>query len=347
MSTTIMDVARRADVSIATVSRVIHGSSLVSPETEQRVRAAIQELNYSPNALASAMVTRRTRTIGLIITSLADPFFPELVRGVEEDALLAGYGVLLCNSGADPRREVAAVELLRRKRVDAILVAASRVGQLHLAILEQYGVPVVLINNEVSSPYVYSVSTDDLAGGRLATQFLLSLGHRRIAYIAGHTETAGLPGRQSSRDRYNGYAEAMAAAGIPLNPAWVIPGDGRVEAGRQGMAQLLKMSPRPTAVFCYNDLTALGALSACHAAGVAVPDDVSLVGYDNIAMSEWAIPPLTTVAQQTYALGQQALHMALNLLAGKAIADRVTLAPYLVERGTAGRPQIGTERSVH
>jgi len=340
MSTTIMDVARRADVSIATVSRVIHGSSLVSPETEQRVRAAIRELNYSPNALASAMVTRRTRTIGLIITSLADPFFPELVRGVEEDALLAGYGVLLCNSGADPKREVAAVELLRRKRVDAILVAASRVGQLHLSILEQYGVPVVLINNEVNSPYVYSVSTDDVAGGRQAAQFLLGLGHRRIAYIAGHTETAHSPGRQSSRDRFSGYYKAMTVAGVEIDPAWIVPGDGRVEAGRQGMAQLLKMSPRPTAVFCYNDLTALGALIACRAAGLAVPEEISLIGYDNIAMSEWTIPPLTTIAQQTYALGQQALHMALDLLAGKESADRVTLAPYLVERGSTGRPNI-------
>jgi LacI family transcriptional regulator, repressor for deo operon, udp, cdd, tsx, nupC, and nupG len=327
MTATIVDVARRADVSIATVSRVIHGSPQVSDETRRRVEQVMAELSYAPNVVARGLVTRRTQAIGLVITSMADPFFPPIVQGVEETALDHGYSVLLSTSGNDPARELAVVRLLRERRVDAIIVASSRVGDLYQSHLEEIKVPLVLINNEQSGAYAHTVGTDDVTGGRLAARYLLRLGHRRIAYIHGPSV------KQSTHDRYRGYEFALCEMGVAVDPALVVSGDGQADGGRQAMQGLLQVKPRPTAVFCFNDLTALGALRAVRSAGLAVPADVSVVGYDDIDLAAYAEPPLTTIAQQSHELGRRAMLLALDLLSGKPAAS-LTLPATLVERAS-------------
>jgi LacI family transcriptional regulator, repressor for deo operon, udp, cdd, tsx, nupC, and nupG len=327
MAATIVDVARRADVSIATVSRVIHGSPQVSDETRERVKQVMAELSYAPNVVARGLVTRRTQAIGLVITSMADPFFPPIVQGVEETALDHGYSVLLSTSSNDPARELAVVRLLRERRVDAIIVASSRVGSLYQTHLEEIRVPLVLVNNEQSGAYTYSVGTDDVTGGHLATCYLLGLGHRRIAYIHGPLI------KQSTQDRYRGYELALCESGVAVDPALVVAGDGQAEGGRQAMQGLLRGQPRPTAVFCFNDLTALGVLRAVRSAGLTVPEDVSVVGYDDIGLAAYTEPPLSTVAQQSHELGRRAMLLALDLLDGKP-AVSLTLAAALIERAS-------------
>lgn len=325
MPATIVDVARRAGVSIATVSRVIHHSLLVNETTRARVQQAIAELNYAPNAVARGLVTRRTQAIGLVITSMADPFFPPLVDGVEEEALNHGFSVLLCTSNNDPAREMALVRLLKERRVDAIIVAASRVGSLYHEHLQEIKVPLVLINNEQSGAYTHTIGSDDVAGGRLATSYLIGLGHRRIAYLHGPLS------KQSNHDRFRGYEAALHENGLAPAAGLTVSGDGLAEGAQRAMAMLLRREPPPTAVVCFNDLTAIGALRAVHAAGLAVPASMSVIGYDDIYLAAYIEPPLTTIAQETRELGQRALAMALDLLAGRETPS-VLLPPRLVER---------------
>ncbi len=333
MTATIVDVARQAGVSIATVSRVIHRSPLVSGATQARVEQAMAALNYTPNAVARGLVTRRTQAIGLVITSMADPFFPPIVDGVERMALDHGYSVLLCTSHNDPARELAVVRLLRERRVDAIIVASSRVGSLYQDHLQEIRAPLVLVNNEQNGSYAYSVGTDDVAGGRLAASYLLKLGHRGIGFIH------GLLVKQSTQDRYQGYAVELRAYGLEPNPELVTAGDGQAEGGQRAALELLQRQPRPTALVCFNDLTAIGALRAARSLGLPVPGQLSIIGYDDIALAAYAEPPLTTIAQQTHELGRQAMRLALDLLDGKQASSAI-LPPMLVERQTCAAPAI-------
>nr|HID13053.1 LacI family transcriptional regulator [Anaerolineae bacterium] len=324
----IKDIAKAVGVSHSTVSRALADSPLVASETKQRIQRVAREMGYTPSAIARGLVTKRTATIGLVVTTIADPFIAEVVQGVEETALDYGYNVILCDCNAEPARELACVRTLREKRVDGIVVTSSRVGSLYMPLLEELGVPIVLINNQHEGRYVYSVRTDNLTGGRLAGEYLLSLGHRHIAYIAGPF------GAHSSVERLEGCRAALQEHGLDIPDHWVAPGDGRTNGGHAGVDFLLQRSPRPTAIFCYNDMTAIGALQAIKEAGLQVPGDFSLIGYDDIAFAAFVDPPLTTVAQAKYTLGQRAMDMTLNLLNGQGEADDILLAPRLVERAS-------------
>lgn len=326
MSVSIKDIAKAAGVSHSTVSRALSNSPLVNPETAERIRRIAQEMGYFPSAIARGLVTKRTHTIGLVVTSIADPFIAEIVRGIEEVALDNGYNVFLSNSNADPDREVAVVKALRERRVDGIIVTASRVGDLYLSLLEEFQVPIVLINNQRDGRYVYSVATDNVHGGQLATNYLIELGHRRIGYITG-------PGRASSSfDRLEGYKRALRQHNLPFDPTLISQGNGRMDGGERAMNQLLSLSSPPTAVFCYNDMTAIGALKAIKSQGLRVPQDISLVGFDDIAFAAYADPPLTTVEQQKYEMGRLAMEMVLHLLDGAGAVDNIVLLGRLVIR---------------
>jgi len=331
MPVSIKDIARRAGVSHSTVSRALADSPLVNAETRQRIRQLAHEMGYTPSAVARAMSTRRTGTVGVVVTSIADPFVAEVVRGVEETALDHGYNILLCNSNDDPDREIATVRALREKWVDAVIVTASRVGSFYARLTEIH-VPVVLINNQQPGEYSFSVRNDDFQGGRLVGEHLLALGHRQIAYISGR-ETA-----TSSQLRLEGCQSALRAAGIEIPPQWIAAGDGRPEGGERAIARLFDRRPGPTAIFCYNDQTAMGALRALKARGLRVPHAVSLVGYDDIAAASYLDPPLTTVAQAKYELGRQAFAMVLNLIQGRQVQD-VLLDPVLVIRKSVAQKE--------
>ncbi|WP_352428968.1 LacI family DNA-binding transcriptional regulator [Thermoflexus sp.] len=328
----IKDIARRAGVSHSTVSRALRGSPLVNPQTAERIRRLAARMGYVPNAAARSLATARTGIVGLVITTLADPFLAEIVRGVEEVALESGYRLFLATSNADPDRELAAVRALAESRVEGVIVASSRVGELYLPHLEALGVPIVLINNQREGPFLHSVAADSRQGAHLAMAHLLALGHTRIGYITGP------PAARSNRERLAGYREMLAAAGIDPDPEWIVEGNGRPEGGEWGLQRLLASSRRPTAVFCYNDMTAIGALKAARAAGLRVPEDLSVVGFDDILFAAYTEPPLTTVAQPKYEMGRTAMGLLLRLLEGEQAPVHLRLPCRLVERASCAPP---------
>ncbi|MGC8781896.1 MAG: LacI family DNA-binding transcriptional regulator [Anaerolineae bacterium] len=301
-------------------------------------------MGYSPNEGARSLVRGHTCTVGVVVTTIADPFSAEVVEGIESTAYAHGYSVILAASQDDPTREVAAVETLRAKRVDAIIVTSSRVGALHQERLGAAGVPVILLNSHSRqvTPHTFSVRVDDMHGGRLATEYLLWLGHRRIAHVAGP------PGHSPSVDRLAGYRAALENANLAFDAALVCEGTGRPAGGEQALAQLLALAERPTAVFCYNDMTAIGLLRAARLAGLNVPRDLAVIGFDNIPFAAYVSPALTTIAQPMFEMGQRAMAMALSLMEGTAAGhmhDVVLEGRLIVRESTGdGRREANGER---
>jgi LacI family repressor for deo operon, udp, cdd, tsx, nupC, and nupG len=311
MRVSIKDIAQAAGVSHSTVSRALSDSPLVKTETKARVQRLAQEMGYTPDAIARGLVTRQTRTVGVVVTTITDPFVAEVVQGIEDTALGNDYSVILASSAAEPDREVAAVEMLRAKRVDSVIVTSSRVGALYLEHLERIGVPVVLINNhnEQSGRYTFSVSVDNQHGGHLATRHLVEQGHRRVAYVSGTAD------QSDSADRLAGYQRALEENSISFDPALVVSGNGRLDGGERALHVLASLDSPPTAVFCYNDMTAIGLMCAARKAGLSVPETLAVVGFDDIPLATYVCPPLTTVAQPQRDMGRQAMNMALALIA--------------------------------
>ena len=334
---TIVDVAARAGVSTATVSRVLSGVQPARHSTRERVLAAVRELDYRPSGVARALKRSETRTIGLLITDIGNPFFPQIVRAVEDEAHARGYGVILCNAADDSDRELAYLELLLERRVDGLIVASARTTRRHAERLAAVPMPVVLVNSDAPGSRLAGVTTAHRHGARIATEHLLGLGHRRIAHI-------GAPSAQAARLRHAGVTDALRAAGLDPASLLLAEGDEHVEGGARAAELLLAERPQPTAIVCYNDLTAVGALRAVRRAGLRVPEDVSLTGFDDIELAAWTDPPLTTVRQPTDALARWAVgRLADALPSGRPAAERVSLEPTLVVRGSSGpAPPQGT-----
>ncbi|MFQ5576632.1 MAG: LacI family DNA-binding transcriptional regulator [Anaerolineae bacterium] len=329
MPVTIKDIARAAGVSHTTVSRALRKHPAISAETTSRIQKLAQEMSYTPSAVAQSLAARRTRTIGMVVTTISDPFISRVVEGVERVAQDAGYSVFLSSSHNTPQRELAVVETFHRRRVDTIIVTASRVGNLYSARLDKLHIPIVLINNQEEGKYLYSVAVDDEQGARLAAAHLLELGHRRIAYVA----AAHRP--KSNRRRLAGYRSALAQAGLSPDPALVFASDTEsdLQQGEQALDALLAQGA--TAVFCYNDMIAIGLLMACRRRGIAVPRRLSVAGFDDIEMARYVSPPLTTVRQPRRRLGQLAMEMALGLLNQKSVTNRRLACALIVRESTA------------
>lgn len=334
MGVSIKDIAKAAGVSHSTVSRALQGSPLVNPRTAAQIRQLAQEMGYTPSAVAQSLVTQRTRTIGLVVTFISDPFVDRVVDGIEDLATTAGYSVFLSSSQGDPDREMAVVDIFHRRRVDGVIVLASRVGRLYGERLQELSVPIVLINNQAEGQYLYSVSADDEQGARLAVRHLIELGHERIGYIG----SASRP--PTSLRRLAGYQAELERAGIPFNPNLVIVPETihDLESGRLGIEYLL--TTNITAVFCYNDRTAIGALLTLRERGIPVPGSLSVVGFDDIEPSWYVTPPLTTVHQPRLEMGRRAMQMLLDLLAGEPVSDEV-LPCRLIVRDSTAPPQGG------
>ncbi len=325
----IKDIARAAGVSHSTVSRALRNSPLVNPETAAYIRQLAQEMGYIPNVIAQSLVTQRTYTIGVIVTSISDPFIDRIVEGIEDLATREGYSVFLSSSHADPGREIAVVESFHRRRVDGMIVIASRVGSLYTERLQELQVPIVLINNQAEGEYIYSVSVDDENGARAAVQHLLELGHRRIGYVGCHFRPP------SNRRRLEGYRQALRQAGLPyLSDLVVHPRTfSDIENGREALDKLLGAGV--TGVFCYNDRTAIGLMTRAREQGVRIPDDLSVVGFDNIEASWYVSPTLTTLHQPRFEMGHAAAEMLLSLLAGEDVSDQVFPCQLIVRESTA------------
>jgi len=331
-------VARAAGVSQTTVSFVLNrvAEANISNETRQRVMAAAEELGYIPDAAAQALVRGRTQIIGVVVTTLQDPFIGALVQTIESAAHDQGYVVILASSNDIPEREVAAARMLLSRRVDGVIIASARASALYKGQLEQPRVPVVVINSltEPSDQLVCSVGVDNRHGGKIATTHLIHKGHRRIAYVASP------PDRGDNKERMTGYRLALAEAGIAYSPSLVVQGTGGIDGGRRALPQLLSLDELPSAVFCYNDLTAIGLIDAARRAGLVVPHDLAVVGFDDIAFAQFCDPPLTTIAQPIAELGRKAIGLVLALLSQEAedsgAGSNVMIQGQLVVRASSG-----------
>ena len=334
MTATIVDVAARAGVSTATVSRVLSGSGSALPATRDRVLAAAHELSYRPSGVARALKRAETKTIGLVVTDIANPFFPQIVRGVEDEAHRRGYGVLLCNAADDAARELATLDLLVERRVDGIVLASGRATRRLSRRLAALPMPVVLVNAEAGVRGLSSIGTAQRAGARLAAEHLIGLGHRRLAFV-------GAPrGHVAAGPRRSGVADAVRDARMDADALVVIPGDGRVSGGMRAATELLASRPLPTGIVAYNDLTAIGVMRALRAAGIDVPVAASVVGFDDIEPASWTDPPLTTVRQPAAEMGRWAVERVASALQGAEDPMRKTLAPELVVRASTAPPPV-------
>jgi DNA-binding LacI/PurR family transcriptional regulator len=298
---TIRDVAMRAGVSTATVSRVLAGIGNPRPDTSAAVLAAADALDYRPSGVARSLRMRRTRTLGLIVTDIQNPFFPELVQAADQAARALGYSILLGSAAYDEERAMHYLDLMVDRRVDGMIIASSQLSEKSWQWLLGSPVPVVVVNAEAAELQVTVIASDNVAGTRLATEHLVSLGHRRIAYILGaESFTADIPRRE-------GYRQACRAAGLPEADTPEFRGDGLFEGGERAAAELLAQRDDVTAIACYNDMTAIGVLRALRAAGRRVPADISVIGCDDILAAAWVAPALTTVAQQKAEMGRLAI----------------------------------------
>lgn len=324
-------VAERSGVSPATVSRILNGSAVVSDAKREVVERAIADLGFVPNPIARGLAGGRTLSVGVVTQAIDSPYYGIALRGIEDELDKAGYNALFVSGHWNAVEEARCIESLRARRVDGIIVLTGRLSD---AALRQCAktVPVIVTGRTLKSAGLVSLNFDNIAGARMATEHLIALGHRRIAFIAGD------PDHPDAIEREQGYRAALESAGIEFQPGLVAPGQFHEESGRVAMEHLLQARQRFTAVFAANDQMALGAALALHQRGLRVPDDISLVGFDDLAASMYTLPPLSTVRQPGYDLGRLAAKAMLQLLTGVKPKLEVP-APRFIARESSARPR--------
>jgi LacI family transcriptional regulator len=335
---TMSDVARAAGVDVSTVSRALNErtAGMLRPETVERVMAAAEELDYRPNALARGLRTQRSHTIGMIIPDLTNPFFPPVVRGLEDVLGASGYTLILANTDNDPRREEVGLSSLVGRQVDGLLLATSHLDERGLDAARLGGLPVVLVNRRGSDPSVPAAVPDDDAGVTLVVDHLVELGHHHIAHVAGPQDTS------TGHDRLESFTRRARELDRYDEDLIVHADVYGVDQGREACLELLDRGRPITAIFAANDLLAIGCLRALRERGIRVPDQVSLVGFNDMPLVDLLEPPLTTVRVPQYELGRTAGRLLLELLAGELPADdghRLRLLPpQFVARRSSGPP---------
>jgi DNA-binding LacI/PurR family transcriptional regulator len=331
MSVSIYDIAKKAKVSPSTVSRALQDHPRIAEKTKQRIQKIARELEYVPSTVARSLIANRTWTIGMVLASISDPFMGRVVEGVEQIAIEAGFNVFLSTSQNNRERELAVIDVFQQRRVDGIIVLASHLLDEHSVYANYSNVPIVVINEQDPGKPIHFVSVDDVQGTRLAVEHLIGLGHRRIGYIG----VANRP--RSNQHRLRGYREALTAHAIAFDPALIFTGGEVEDHARRGEAALeVLLAAGATAVFCYNDTTAIGLLSACYARGLVVPERFSVIGFDDIDGAAYTIPPLTTIRQPRFELGRLAMRMMLDILDGQQ-AENKMLRGELIERSTTAQ----------
>jgi LacI family transcriptional regulator len=331
MRTTIKDIAKETGLSITTVSLILNKKGDRFPaKTKQTVFDAVETLNYRPNQLAISLLTRQTRTIGLIIPDISNIFFSELARGIEDRSRRDNYTVILCNSNDEYLLERQCVNILADRSVDGIIlvISAESFGPKNeecLSSLRVLGIPIILIDSFNDSGDFSTIAVDNMAGSCLAVQHLLDLGHRRIGCITGPQ------GIQTNKDRFKGYTKTLTEAGLEPKPALIYEGDFRYHGGYKGAICLLKQ--KPTAIFCHNDMMAVGAAKALKDKGLKIPQDISLMGFDDIFFAQYMDVPLSTVAQPVYRMGEDAAAVLLEEITDRnKPKQRLMYIPRLVIR---------------
>lgn len=329
---TITDVARVAGVSITTVSHVINGTRFVRDELKERVLDAMRELNYRPNSLARGLRKGQTKTIGLIVPDNSNLFFAEIARSIEDVGFSNGYSVILCNSDNNLEKQRTYIEALLAKKVDGVIFISAGDSGDGLQELIDAGIPIVVADREVSQTLADVVLVDNEHGGYIATKHLIDLGHRRIACIAGPSDLT------PSAQRVDGYRRALAEADLPLESEYVAGGDFGIQSGEAAMAELLALEKMPTAVFVCNDMMAIGAIRAVRDRGLGVPEDISIIGFDDIPLAPATFPALSTVAQPKLEIARVATELLIQRMQSQdagAERQRIVLEPELVVRNSS------------
>lgn len=340
---TVYDIAEEAQVSVATVSRVLNGTAPVSRTTRDRIEAIMLKHQFRPNAVARSLTKRETGIIGVLLPDITNPFFPEVFSGIEQEGLASDNTFFVCNTLGDYGRESHFLRLMREKRVDGILFMGGRVNlkacdpSLARELAEHArGIPLVVVNGDVKNAGLTRVATDEAAGTGLAVRHLIGLGHTHIGFLG------GAPHMSTTAVKLRAFRSAMRQAGLAVEERWMIPGGFSADAGREQMERLLALGRLPTAVCCVNDFTAIGAIKAAVERGLQVPADISVVGFDDILLARHVLPELTTVSQQAGELGRTAVRVLRQLMGGGARPRKTTmLAPELVLRQSTAAPGGG------
>ncbi|EAR10830.1 LacI family DNA-binding transcriptional regulator [Reinekea blandensis] len=331
---TIRQVSKHANVSVATVSRVVNGNKWVSDSTREKVLQAMKELGYKPNSFAKALATNRSDTLGMVVSDLAGPFFGEMMRAAEDTVRKQGKHLIITSGHESFDSEMDAIEFLMQRRVDALLLHVESIPDNDLIkMCDEYSIPIILINRRVPELADNCISLDNDMGGYLATQHLLDQGHTAIACIAGPLFKA------DARARLAGYRRAIEQAGLRYDERLVIESDYQEEGGTQSIERLNRRKADFTAVFAHNDHMAIGAMKALKADGKRVPDDVSVVGYDDMVMARYTVPGLTTVNIPVAEFGRQAADLALLKLGDREGSVTQKYQPELVVRQSTTRPK--------
>jgi len=313
MKMTIKDIARLADVSTATVSKVLNGKDeKISDRTRNRIFALVEEYNYVPNRIASSLVTKKTKTLGLIIPNIANPFFPEIARGAEDLANERGYNLILCNTDDNLEKEESYIDMLEEKMVDGIIFTASSQRKDKLDRLSKVSVPVITVDREVVGLATQGkIVVDNVKGAYDAVNYLIESGYEQIVHVTGPMSS------KPARDRLEGLKKALEENGLIFNEATVYSGEFKSEWGYEAVKQIFKNKVEIDALFCGNDLIAMGALKALRELNLDVPNDIGLVGFDDIYMAQMLEPELTTVSQPNYEMGYQSAEMLIDMIENK------------------------------
>lgn len=327
---TMKDVARLAGVSTSTVSHVINNNRFVSEAVREKITSAISQLNYAPSALARSLKINQTRTIGMLLTASSNPFYAEVVRGVERSCYERGYSLVLCNTDGDENRMNRSLETLLQKRVDGLLIMCTESHIPSAEILNRYpSIPSVMMDWSPFEGGSDIIQDNSLLGGEMATRYLIARGYTRIACIAGPQD------KTPARLRLEGFQQAMAQAELPVLPGYIVNGDFEFQGGYNAMNQLLALKPLPEAVFTSNDAMAVGGYHALFQAALSVPQDIAVIGYDDIELARYMTPPLTTIHQPKDELGELAIDTLLHRLAEPGGSQQLlVLTPELIERGS-------------
>lgn len=328
MTVTIYDVAREANVSMATVSRVVNNNPNVKPQTRKKVYDAIEKLGYRPNAVARGLASKKTTTVGVVIPDISNAIFAEVARGIEDIANMYHYNIILCNADKRKEKEIRVINTLLEKQVDGLLFMGGAVTDEHIMAFKTSSVPIVLCATSDENTDYPSVDIDHASAARDAVKALLDQGHRRIGMISGTLQDPLI-----GYARFQGYKTALEEAGLQVDDDLVRIGNYRYESGAETARYFLELQDRPTAIFAANDEMAIGAIHAIQDAGLKVPDDISVIGLDNTRMASMVRPQLTTVAQPMYDIGAVAMRLLTKLMNKETVEDdRVILQHELVTR---------------
>lgn len=337
---TIYDIAKLANVSVATVSRVINDTAPVKDSTRKKIEALIQQYQFQPNAMARSLLKKETGIIGIIVPDLTNPFYTEVLAGAETEAYSTGHTFLLMNAIGNYEKESAYLSMLRERRVDGMLFLGGRINlkngdeELDQELIQHAStIPTVLINGTVKGNVLTRVATDEYKGACMAVQYLIDNGHKHIAFLGGEMHMS------TTSSKLRAFKKTLKDAGLTIREEWILPDSFSIDSGRKQMEHLLSLKKQPTAVFCVNDFVAIGAIKTAIDHGVQVPEDMSIVGFDDIPLAHHFIPEITTVSQEANELGRTAIQVLQRMMNQEKVKKHTVIEPKLMVRKSSAAPR--------